>query len=311
MDVSKNIIRVTLWDDFVEMCRPLLRATSNSKIVIVTQFGRIGVWNNEPTLSNSYYGTRIFLDDYGIPEISDFKERLSKEEGIHSGDVIQLTADQSTSPSEIFLSEKNLRMTLDELHDHLHQNQTKNKAVILATIEHLDTPNGWYYISCRKDKTKLTDMWCRKCEKTIEYPVPRFIFQLNVINGSGTAKFIIFDKEVTSFLNKTVEDILDSRDKEEDDNNIPDDLNMLLEDTTNDISLIEKFEQLSFKDSEENMPSSFQEGSDIISKGSSSMVTPCKRGYTSMDKEENLDCEAFSHSTTRKKVVVKKEKESE
>ncbi|KAL8152372.1 hypothetical protein V2J09_010132 [Rumex salicifolius] len=50
----------------------------------------------------------------------DFAEILSKEEGIHSGDKI--------------------------------------KAVILATIEHLDTLNGWYYIFCRKDKTKLTDM---------------------------------------------------------------------------------------------------------------------------------------------------------
>ena len=68
-------MRVTLWDDFAEMCRPLLGATSNSQIVIAIQFVKIGVWNNEPTLSNSYYGTRLFLDDDSVPEISSFKER--------------------------------------------------------------------------------------------------------------------------------------------------------------------------------------------------------------------------------------------
>ncbi|KAL8129596.1 hypothetical protein V2J09_018751 [Rumex salicifolius] len=67
------------------MCRPLLGAITNNKIVIAIQFARIGVWNNEPTLSNNYYDTRIFLDDDSVLESSDFKERLSKEEGYIMG----------------------------------------------------------------------------------------------------------------------------------------------------------------------------------------------------------------------------------
>nr|CAD1824598.1 unnamed protein product [Ananas comosus var. bracteatus] len=74
---------------------------------------------------------------------------------------------------------------------HWEEKKKSCVCVTLATILSVETERGWYYNSCKK------------CSKKVIPDGTGFYFQLRVIDESGSASLILFDREVVQFLQST------------------------------------------------------------------------------------------------------------
>ncbi|XP_073112939.1 uncharacterized protein [Elaeis guineensis] len=68
----------------------------------------------------------------------------------------------------------------------------------------IDTEHRWFYNSCKKCTKKVVSdgslFYYEKCNELVNSVVPRFKIELRMIDESGSAIFIIFDREATKFL---------------------------------------------------------------------------------------------------------------
>jgi len=87
-----------------------------------------------------------------------------------------------------------------------------NSCVVLGTILSIESNKGWFYNSCKKCKKKVVPdgegFYCEKCSDLVESVLPRFKLEVKVVDESGCAVFILFDREVTQVLGCAASDLL-------------------------------------------------------------------------------------------------------
>ncbi|GKV48131.1 hypothetical protein SLEP1_g54962 [Rubroshorea leprosula] len=82
-DLSGNKLRCTLWENFaVEMCS-VIDKSCNEAVIFVIQFAKMKSWRGVMGISNTMFNTKIFINNYDIPEVLAFKERIPTGEGVH------------------------------------------------------------------------------------------------------------------------------------------------------------------------------------------------------------------------------------
>ncbi|XP_021860653.2 replication protein A 70 kDa DNA-binding subunit C-like [Spinacia oleracea] len=96
--------------------------------------------------------------------------------------------------------------------DEILEMQEVCNCVTLATIDSIELENGWFYLA---------------------YPVPRFKLQVRVMDESGSASFVIFDREVVQILGMSALHIRECQikdgNKDDNDDSVPKDLKELLD----------------------------------------------------------------------------------
>ncbi|XP_021747634.1 uncharacterized protein LOC110713498 [Chenopodium quinoa] len=114
--------------------------------------------------------------------------------------------------------------------------------IALATIVSLQLEHGWYYLACKKCNKKVTEnnekifhndgeksattFFCKKCNKSIV--AEDFKVRIRVIDESGTASFVMFDREVMSIAHKSAYDLKDSLSRVDDIDSCQEELNNLV-----------------------------------------------------------------------------------
>lgn len=74
-----------------------------------------------------------------------------------------------------------------------------------------DDVDGWCYNGCNKDMKKVQEididgvkkLRCEKCNDFVTDVSPKFKVKLRVIDETGSATFIIFEREMSRLLGKT------------------------------------------------------------------------------------------------------------
>ncbi|XP_057250038.1 uncharacterized protein LOC125496641 [Beta vulgaris subsp. vulgaris] len=85
--------------------------------------------------------------------------------------------------------------------------------VCYGTIEDIDVELGWYYEACKIcfsgiNKKQDGGMRCKKENHIVRYPIPRYRVKIIVTDGTGDATFVLFDKEVRKFVDKSASELL-------------------------------------------------------------------------------------------------------
>ncbi|XP_020082553.1 uncharacterized protein LOC109706160 isoform X2 [Ananas comosus] len=106
-----------------------------------------------------------------------------------------------------------------------NENKQENIYTCLASIEEVLSKFGWFYTSCYSCRKKLhnigSKLWCNNCNMDIEFPVLRYKLHLLVKDESGSATFVVFDREAEKLTKDMVNSVIVSSSKESNDNSIP------------------------------------------------------------------------------------------
>nr|CAD1843520.1 unnamed protein product [Ananas comosus var. bracteatus] len=121
-----------------------------------------------------------------ISEILEFKNKIVSGELSQSMVLSEISTQSTISLTDDFLNVSQ-KKTLAEI----QECQQPCVCVTLATVLSVETERGWYYNSCKK------------CSKKVIPDGTGFYFQLRVIDDSGSASLILFDREVVQFLQST------------------------------------------------------------------------------------------------------------
>ncbi|XP_056691690.1 replication protein A 70 kDa DNA-binding subunit C-like [Spinacia oleracea] len=233
-DLQKNFLSCTLWNQYADQLTEYLSNHPNCQVFIAIQYAKIKTFHGVVGISSSLFVTGLHINSE-IAEINDFKKRFGGE-GKTSSEMVEQISSHISQKNENEFLKKSERKHVDEI---LEMQEVCN-CVTLATIDSIELENGWFYLACKKDYKKvqdqkideLTKFWCEKCNNYVE-PVPRFKLQVRVMDESGSASFVIFDREVVQILGKSALHIRECQikdgNKDDNDDSVPKDLKELLD----------------------------------------------------------------------------------
>lgn len=172
----------------------------SSPVVVLIQQCKLKKYCGIMGVSNAFFGTKLLLDG-DLPEAIEFKSKLDGGDVQVSQCVSQNTASTVVSLVDDMLQTK--RMTIEDLIEASEQCQ----GIILATICGIESEYNWYYQACTKCagrvRTVAGRQYCGKCN-TRRNAVPRFKLHVQVMDNTGSTSFILFDRNVSKYVNKTV-----------------------------------------------------------------------------------------------------------
>ncbi|XP_024963374.1 uncharacterized protein LOC112503596 [Cynara cardunculus var. scolymus] len=202
-------MQVILWDAFAQELNDYVSTNKDNGIVIlVIQFAMVKIYRERPFLSNSFNGTRLFINS-DIDEIKDFKKSLTPESGeSKSSQHISMLSGLSYSYREDFL-DKTSRANIVEISETVEV----KSLIILGTVKAFRTDVPWFY------------MGCTRCNRKMQ----RFKISLRVQDDTGIVSLKLFDREANKVLNQMATELFEKVKESGDLDMFPDDLDVLLD----------------------------------------------------------------------------------
>ncbi|KAL2517065.1 Nucleic acid-binding [Abeliophyllum distichum] len=104
---------------------------------------------------------------------------------------------------------------------------------VFATIIAIENDQDWWYLSCKKCPKKVnavgTRFYCEKCDRFDITGNPRFKIQVRVIDGTGSASLLMWDRECIQLIGKNASDLKDEMVKNSADLGYPSDIEALVD----------------------------------------------------------------------------------
>ncbi|KAI3685782.1 hypothetical protein L6452_35040 [Arctium lappa] len=150
--VSKGLkLHVTLWDAFAEQFNEYVSIHKDEGLVVVViQFAVVKIYREKPSLSNSFNGTRLFINSE-IDEIKDFRNSLLGLSGeSKSSQQLTMLSGLSYSYREDFL-DNNSKANIAEISEVVEA----KSLIILGTVKAFSKDIPWFYMGCKRCSRKV------------------------------------------------------------------------------------------------------------------------------------------------------------
>ncbi|KAK9073878.1 hypothetical protein SSX86_006472 [Deinandra increscens subsp. villosa] len=173
------------------------------------------------SITNAFRGTKLFINNEEVDEISSFKKSYIKSHGHGSTSLfIGLSSAVSYSLEKDFLVHTEFNHIAD-----LNVVSEVKKVVILGTIKCLQEGSKWFWYSCdtcnRMVDKKLNkeaigtsgDLWTyvcntKDCQGTTIKATARFKLLIKVQDSTGVCTLTLFDREARKLLNSTATEMI-------------------------------------------------------------------------------------------------------
>ncbi|KEH29259.1 replication factor-A carboxy-terminal domain protein [Medicago truncatula] len=103
--------------------------------------------------------------------------------------------------------------------------------IVFASICGIEPEYGWYYDACTKCAGRITivagRMFCPRCKQS-RNAVPRFKLHVQVMDTTGSTSFILFDRNVSNYVGRSVQDLIDAQGQGDNSLGYPADLEVLV-----------------------------------------------------------------------------------
>ncbi|KAL6529079.1 hypothetical protein OROHE_014823 [Orobanche hederae] len=155
-------------------------------------------------------------------------ENKIKNAGLHA--VILTSVNVKLYNDKLYLSSNSSTLILDDDEIHALKEFTSEASEIESVtfncqviINNIRTRIGWNYPSCGGDKCKKGvtrkegKFWCDACNKHSEYPVVRYMLELDVSNDTAHTMVVMFDETATELVKFSAESLLEGEDEATDD----------------------------------------------------------------------------------------------
>ncbi|XP_058767361.1 uncharacterized protein LOC131641053 [Vicia villosa] len=207
VDASKTVVQCTLWGQLaVQLYEYYKNNKQASDIVIVLINARVKEAQGgfPVSVSNTWNGSKLLINDLAIEEVKSLKERLGVDLPLLSSSSVQVEATQNSFYSDYdkFVWKAEI-MSLSEIANLQHE----TTCVTVATLDKFDAGQmGWYYDGCvectRSVTVKDGKLKCFK-EHISPEPVPRYKLDITAIDGSSKAKFVFWDTDCVKLIRKS------------------------------------------------------------------------------------------------------------
>ncbi|XP_057453176.1 replication factor A protein 1-like [Lotus japonicus] len=211
-------IECALFGAYVDELANFLGGGELNNPVVIIQFAKVKSFQGNNSLQNVHGATKILFDP-DLPMASVLKSNYLDANASASHTLSQLSDSKSVSGEEDFLvltSSKSIAELSDIKKDCV--------CVVYGTILPMEEGVDWWYTACRCSRKVYADermFFCEGCNRHVIAVYPRFRLQLRVEDNSGSANFILFDKEATALLGKTCTEMVDSCDRNEGGTGLP------------------------------------------------------------------------------------------
>ncbi|KAL2927336.1 Replication protein A 70 kDa DNA-binding subunit B [Bienertia sinuspersici] len=151
-----------------------------------------------------------------------------------SSSILTRVDSYSTHTTEDEFLQSSIKKRIDDI----RETQEVSTCVTLATIICIESSHGWWYKACKKDLKKIKEvdvegkkrLWCDKCNAYVDDVNARFKLQIRVVDETGNASFVLFDREVAQIIGKSADQLREScHSKIDDEDSIPDELNKIVD----------------------------------------------------------------------------------
>ncbi|XP_012845764.1 PREDICTED: replication factor A 51 kDa subunit-like [Erythranthe guttata] len=198
-------LNCTLWDTFAEDIDVFFANHNHGEpVIIILQYCRIKTYNGKNNITNSYYGITMTINPK-LKECEDYKEKLAMRDASFTQSVSHISSQRSITISADLLQTN--RMTIADV----VESTTVANGALLAKVVEIESQDKWWYESCvtcfKKVETSGTTFYCPNCRTTVMV-VPRFRVQVKVIDDTGSASFVMFDRVIAQLLGRSASDII-------------------------------------------------------------------------------------------------------
>ncbi|KAL6536443.1 hypothetical protein OROGR_013015 [Orobanche gracilis] len=195
-----NNIKCTLWVNYVDDLLPFVEADSEDNIMLI-EFGRISIFGDQIRVCNSFNVTKITMN--GESRIfQNFNEGLA-----NSGSVsAPLTTMESVFASNIYDAFKNTKANLRD-----NTNPKSFNYVPKEIEEALTDRVGLFKVQVREidqSRNSVTNNCFRLT--IIYYYTKRYKIEVLFLDESGSARFMLWDKECYELIGKKAADVIKS-----------------------------------------------------------------------------------------------------
>ncbi|XP_061346297.1 uncharacterized protein LOC133291954 [Gastrolobium bilobum] len=219
-------LECTLWESYVDEVQTFLAKNQSAQNVIILQLARIKGFRGKIGIANTKYTTKILFDS-NIPEIVEFKKRLSGDLMESSQMLTQLSSPSSYSYENDFLKDTERKFLTD-----IKNCIDATTCITYGTVKSIESKYNWWYRSCKKCPYSVCedfDKWyCKNCQKHWNEYTPKFSVQVRVIDNTDSSSFVLFDRDCLSLLGVSAAELREQHFKRGADlEHYPEELNVL------------------------------------------------------------------------------------
>ncbi|XP_058784697.1 uncharacterized protein LOC131659538 [Vicia villosa] len=196
---QSNVLVVQLYEYYKNN-----KQASNIVIVLINARVKEAQGGFPVSVSNTWNGTKLLINDLAIEEVKSLKERLGVDLPLLSSSSVQVETMENSFYSDYdkFVWKAEI-MSLSEITNLQHE----TTCVTVATLDKFDAAQmGWYYDGCVECTRSVTAKDGKlKCFKDHISPelVPRYKLDITAVDGSSKAKFVFWDTDYVKLIGKS------------------------------------------------------------------------------------------------------------
>uniref|UniRef100_A0A7N2M120 Uncharacterized protein n=1 Tax=Quercus lobata TaxID=97700 RepID=A0A7N2M120_QUELO len=220
-------LQISLWDESAETITENDFKEDEGPYIIIVTSTTVKAFKGKLNL-NTTSATKVYVN-LDITEVFELIDRYKVVEDEYDNVVRSIPArdKKPKSESELILQ---TTMSLAEIKALEWVEGVKERFfTCYADIVNIETEFGWNYISCqlckRKVKQQNNMFWCNSCNSESQFPMPSYKLQIQVKDHTGTASFVLFDKDAEKIIQKTA---MELSSKNQEPNKVPQEIQSLL-----------------------------------------------------------------------------------
>ncbi|KAL6527119.1 hypothetical protein OROGR_016209 [Orobanche gracilis] len=228
IDWNGSRIDCALFGVYVDELNAFLASGDTANTVVVIQLAKVKMFQDKITLQNAFHCTKLLFNP-DFPEAVDFKKRATANNDSFSQGLIQLSDTVKMTLEDEFLKVLD-RKTVEQL----KMCKERVSYGVLASITHIVDQEDWWYYACKCNKSVYPDsrsFFCESCNKHVINVIPRYRIRVAVSDCSGTANFVIFDRDANDLFNKSCHEMIELQDNNNEDSSCPKEITALVDKT--------------------------------------------------------------------------------
>ncbi|PWA86633.1 nucleic acid-binding, OB-fold protein [Artemisia annua] len=210
-------LQCTFFDNWSDMFNDINdNRESLGHVVIILQLAKVKYWNDKPQVGNALFGTKIYINS-DLPEVNAFKERYKNKDGYDESSckIGHYSPEKTVVTTESFF-ERSCIKTVGAIRDSDALSRCRYDIWLLYyQLPMLNKEMVWCNVALKEQapkpnaKSSASKKTTYKCDAHgVQVPVPKFKVIVHVIDDTGSASLVLFDKMVHNLVDVSCAEIL-------------------------------------------------------------------------------------------------------
>ncbi|KAJ1392395.1 hypothetical protein SESBI_35847 [Sesbania bispinosa] len=194
LEIDGSKIECALFENYLDDLNAFLGCGNTTNVVVVIQLAKVKSFKGKVSLQNALHASKLIFN-LDFDKAVELRKRLEENTESVSQPLSQIAEAPKMTTEEEFLTHTVMK-TIEELKD----TNEECCCIVMATIKHLIDGEDWWYKACRCGTSVLSDS-------------KMYRLKVRVIDGTDSATFVLFDRDVASILGISCSDLLESTDQ--------------------------------------------------------------------------------------------------